>query len=148
MDKPRILVASEEENQISRNLLIWLNKSPEIPETVDAIKYEGLKDAVGMSLSLIQGTYITARYIMGGYMAEYQFKLEYRIKPGDSMDKRLKADETLNRLGDWASMGKPDLGEGIRVVKVEVTARSVRYAEYEDGFEDHQILMKMTYERM
>lgn len=50
------------------------------------------------ALSTIQGTYITRRYILGGYQAEYQFKLIYRIKPGDSIDKRLEADELLNHF--------------------------------------------------
>ena len=72
----------------------------------------------------------------------------YRIIPGNttSPDKRLKADELLDRLGDWAQRGTPDLGPGIRALRVEATARASKFAEYENGDEDHQILMKMTYE--
>lgn len=154
-EKPSPLVAAEEEDKISRNVLIWLNTFPDIPDAVLAgnpmtpINFEFLTDnRPCMALSTIQAPYILERYIVGGYKAEYQFKVIYRIIPGatSSPDKRLKADELLDRLGDWVSRGKPDLGPGIRALKVEATTRSSLFAMYENGDEDHQILMKMQYE--
>lgn len=154
-DKPKQLVEAAEEDQISRNVLIWLNTFPDIPEDVLAgnpmtpINFEFLtNNKPGMALSTIQAPYITKRYILGGYQAEYQFKVIYRIIPGitSSPDKRLKADELLDRMGDWMYRGKPDLGEGVRALRVEATTRSSKFAEYENGDEDHQILAKMTYE--
>lgn len=172
--KPLQLVAAEEEDKISRNVLIWLNTFPDIPDAVlsgnpmTPINFEFLTDnRPCMALSTIQAPYIVERYIVGGYKAEYQFKVIYRIIPGtaSSPDKRLKADELLDRLGDWADTTNrrrwkieysdfsfrykknlPDLGPGIRAIKVEPTTRSSKFAEYENGDEDHQILMKMTYE--
>ena len=71
----------------------------------------------------------------------------YRLKPGNSNDKRLRADEILNALGDWVSSeAMPDIGEGRRVIRIEPTTRSSLFAMYENGDEDHQILMKMEYE--
>ena len=149
-NKPRSLVTADEVDKISRSMLVWANTFPDKPVTV--IKYEFLDvdeisgDEAGMALSTIQGTYITRQYIIGGYQAEYQFKIIYRIKPGNSNDKRLQADEMLNRFGDWAMTQKPDLGEGINALKVEPTTQSSKFAEYEDGYEDYQILMRLTYE--
>lgn len=147
-NKPRSLVAAEEVDKISRSMLVWANTFPEKPVTV--IRYEFLSvdgtEETSMALSTIQGTYITRRYIIGGYQAEYQFKIIYRIKPGNSNDKRLQADEMLNRFGDWARTQKPDLGEGINALKVEPTTQSSKFAAYEDGYEDYQILMRLTYE--
>lgn len=154
-EKPLPLVAAEEEDKISRNVLIWLNTFPDIPDAVLAgnpmtpINFEFLMDnRPCMALSTIQAPYIVERYIVGGYKAEYQFKVIYRIIPGatSSPDKRLKADELLDRLGDWMSRGKPDLGPGINALRAEATTRSSLFAMYENGDEDHQILMKMTYE--
>lgn len=148
-NKPKILVAREEQDKISRNVLVWLNTFPDLPIGIDLIRYEELKDdVVGMALSTIQGTYILQRYILGGYKAEYQFKVIYRLNPGTSMDKRLKADELLDRLGAWARDNKNDLqlGDGIHVLSVEPTTRSSLFAMYENGDEDHQILMNLTYE--
>lgn len=147
--KPRALATRAEEDQISRRMTIWVNTYPGLPEELyrGAVLYEQLSDAApSMALSTIQGTYITTRYITGGRRAEYQYKIIYRIKPGDSPDRRLKADEMLDRLGDWAMSNLPDLGEGIRVIRNEPTTRSGVFAAYDGGDEDHQILMKLTYE--
>ena len=146
--KPGMLAAAEEVDKISRSMLVWANTFPEKP--VDIIKYEFLSadqgDETGMALSTIQGTYITRRFITGGYQGEYQFKLIYRIKPGRSNDKRLEADELLNHFGDWARHNLPDLGGEIGALRVEPTTQSSKFAAYEDGYEDYQILMKLTYE--
>lgn len=139
------LVSAEEQDQVSRKMLVWANTFPDKPVVI--INFEQLTaDETSMALSTIQSTYITKRYILGGYQAEYQFKLIYRIKPGTSNDKRLKADELLNAFGDWARTERPDIGENMRVLRIEATTRSSMFAVYENGDEDHQILMKMTYE--
>ena len=138
-------VSAAEEYQVSRKLLVWLNTYPEKP--VDLIRFEFLPaDTTAMAMSTIQAAYILHKYILGGYKAEYQFKLIYRIKPGNSNDKRLKADELLDALGDWTIGQRPDIGEGKKAVSVEPTTRSSLFAVYENGDEDHQILMKLTYE--
>lgn len=145
-DKPKKLVSAAEEDKISRAMLVWLNTWPDKP--VDVIRYESLPadSEAAMALSTIQGTYITRRYILGGHQAEYQFKVIYRLKPGNSNDKRLKADELLDSLADWVADGGPDIGDDARVVRVEATTRSALFGAYDNGDEDHQILMKMTYE--
>lgn len=103
-------------------------------------------DTEAMAMSTIQAAYIVKKYIAGGYQAEYQFKLIYRVKPGNSNDKRLKADELLNAIGDWVVGQIPDIGDNKRVIRVEPTTRASLFAMYENGDEDHQILMKMNYE--
>lgn len=144
-EKPIFLVAAEEEDQINRKMLVWANSFPNKPVVI--INYEQLSaDESSMALSTIQSTYITKKYILGGYQAEYQFKIIYRVKPGTSNDKRLKADELLDRFGDWARAQHPDIGDGMRVLRIEPTTRSSMFGRYENGDEDHQILMKMTYE--
>lgn len=149
-NKPVLLVEKSEEDQISRNMVVWANTFPNIPENLSgdiSINFEYLvADYPCMALSTIQGTYILKRYILGGYQAEYQFKLIYRIKPGKSIDKRLSADELLNSFGDWAKNQCPYIGENMRVLRIEATSRSSLFAVYENGDEDHQIIMKMTYE--
>ena len=99
-----------------------------------------------MALTHIQSAYIIGRDILGGHTGEYQFKVIYRIKPGLSNDARLKADEMLNAFGDWAANNPPTLGDKIHVRKVEATTRGAMFAPYDDGDEDHQILMRLIYE--
>lgn len=149
------LVTAEEQSMVSRNVLVWLNTFPGIPDEVyksnplAPINFEFLADNTpGMTLSTIQAAYKTVQYITGGYQAEYQFKIIYRIVPGVTIspNKRLTADEVLDELGDWMSLSTPDLGPGIANIRVEATTRSSLFAMMENGDEDHQILAKMTYE--
>lgn len=154
-DKAVKLVSAEEQDKVSRNVLVWLNEFPDIPDEVRdgnplaPINFELLEpNKPCMALSTIQAPYKAKEYITGGYQAEYQFKVIYRIVPGltASPNKRLAADELLDRLGDWISQSIPDLGAGISNIRVGATTRSSLFAMYENGDEDHQILMKMTYE--
>lgn len=145
-NKPIVFVEEEEQDRLSRSVMSWLNTFPEMPSDTGKFDFETLRAGKpSLALSTIQSAYIVQRYITGGYQAEYQFKLIYRIIPGTSTDKRLKADELLNKLGVWASRNKPDLSP-LLAVRVEPTTQSSLFAMYENGDEDHQILMKLTYE--
>lgn len=146
-EKQKELVAAQEEQKISRSLMAWINGYPALPTTITRVDFEQLAaDKPGMALSTIQAAYIRRRYIVGGHEGEYQFKIIYRIKPGTSNDARLKADEVLNAFGDWAADNLPDLGDEIKVKKVEATTRSSMFAAYENGDVDYQILMRLIYE--
>lgn len=146
-EKQRKLVSAEEEQDIARKMMIWANTFSDDDMPAATINYEFLAaDSASMALSVIQGAYITRKYILGGHEAEYQFKIIIRIKPSGSNDKRLKADAVLNRFGEWAMQNHPNLGDGIRVRDVEISSRAAVFAVYDGGWEDHQILMKMTYE--
>lgn len=140
------LIAESERSKIDRKVIVWLNKFPESPVGTITTESHLPVDEPGMALSAGTNAYISKQFICGGYQAEYQFTVIYRIKPGNSMDKSLKANELLNRLGEWAMQNKPDFGEGIRVLKVEPISQAELYAPYENGDEDHHIMMKITYE--
>lgn len=146
-EKVLTLVSGEEEQEVGRALLIWLNTYPSKPAAIQRINFEFLSaDSPGMMLSTIQAAYKTRQYITGGYEAQYQFKIVYRTQPDDN-DSRLAADEILNAIGAWAetSKTKPDLGSAV-VRSVRRTSNASLLAVYDDGSRDHQILMTLTYE--
>ena len=139
-------VSQSETDNISRMVLGWINQYPGKP--VRLIEFENIGTGEpSMALSTIQGAYKTKTYIYGGYLAQYQFKVIYRVQPVSNND-RLTADEVLNNLGDWmaANGNLPDLGGNKRAVQIIFDARSSVFAAYDSGDEDHQILMTMTYE--
>lgn len=148
-EKPAGLASAQEVEKISRAMLAWANAFPDRPAPV---RFEYLPAGgtaapeTGMALSTVQGTAITRRYLLGGYQAEYQFQIVYRVKPGGSNDRRLSAGELLSRFGDWAEKNRPSLGPGIRALRVEPVTYPSKFAAYEDGYEDYQIFMKLTYE--
>lgn len=142
-------VTAKEESGVSRNMMVWLtswlNESEDAPSSISLIDYEFIPPGeVCMAMSLVQSTYIVERFIDGSYIAEYQFKVIYRAKPV-SPNARLKMDEMLDRLGDWASVHKPYIGDGLEVQKIEQTTMAALFARMEDGWEDHQIFFRMTY---
>ncbi|MCI8810384.1 MAG: hypothetical protein HFF84_09720 [Oscillibacter sp.] len=144
-DRPIEFVSAKEEDQVSRNLLAWLNTFQGIPLSINLINYEFLDaDIPSMSMSLVQSTYIIERFIHGPYIADYQFKIVYRAKPS-TPDGRLSVDELLDSLGDWAAGQKPDIGGGLEVQTLEQTTRSSLFARMDGGWEDHQIFMRLTY---
>lgn len=99
-------------------------------------------------MSPIQASNNLKRDILGNVVGggEFQFKLIYRIDPGNSNNKRLQADELLSDIGIWAMKQKPYIGENLSVVEISATVNATSFAVYENGEEDHQILMKMNYE--
>lgn len=145
-NKPRALVEDNERAEIDRSVLIWLNTYPDLPVAAVTTESQLGINEPGMAVSSITNAYINKSYILGGYQAEYQFTLIYRIRPGNSMDKSLLANESLNRVGDWARKNPPSLGVGINVRKVDPVSIAQTYALYEDGDEDHHIPIKITYE--
>ena len=145
-NKPRVLVTAEEEARVARALTLWINTYPDKP--VPLIQFERLpSDGKGMSISAIQAAYKTRQYIFGGYEAQYQFKVIYRVYPDDS-DSDLAADEQLNKLGAWCETATtfPEVGDAIKVQAVRRDSTSALFAVYDDGARDYQILMTMIYE--
>lgn len=151
VETPKEAVPTWEQEQVSRGLLDWLNQYPDFPYGVKGMAFEFLEeDRPCMMLSTIQGTYIIKRYHGGDYMAEYQFALFYRGQPTTDSD-RLKLNETLDAIGDWAKwrmnvlQEAPNIGAKKRVQKIIVNARADLVGRNENGDEDSQILMTMTY---
>ncbi len=143
-EKPLTVVSADEEREVSRTLLSWLNTNPDKPQRIN---FEFLPDdGTGLSLSAIQAAVKTRQYIFGGYEAQYQFALIYRSQPGDN-DTRLEAVEMLNELGAWAERNAGSLHlDRARVKTLRRTSNAALLAVYEDGSRDHQILMNLTYE--
>ena len=143
-EKPLAVVSADEEREVSRTLLAWLNTNPDKPHRIN---FEFLPDdGTGLSLSAIQAAVKTKQYIFGGYEAQYQFALIYRSQPGDN-DTRLEAVEMLNELGAWAERNAGSLLlDRARVKTLRRTSNAALLAVYEDGSRDHQILMNLTYE--
>lgn len=144
-DKAVEFVPAQEENGISRNILTWLNTFPGLPLYIERLDYEFMSpDTVCMALSLVQSAYIVERFIDGSYIADYQFKIIYRVNPGGA-NARLDADEMLDQLGAWADGQEPDIGDGLEVQELEQTTPAALFARMEGGWEDHQIFFRMTY---
>lgn len=138
--EPR-LVSQAEEEKVCRRIVVWLNTCPECAGKVSML-------APGVeSFTAVPGddTRVLEQNIIGGYTAEFTALVVYRIRPGDSIDRRLRADELLERIGMWALENPPDLGAGITAQEVMIPGRASTAVQFENGDEDHQINISVRY---
>lgn len=147
MEQDPRCVPGGEQARVARALLQWLNAFGPVPKRVERIEAEFLSGRTCMGLFSAAAPFKTREFISGAYEAQYQFALQYRTAPASS-EQRLRAMESLNTLAEWAEQGEvlPELGGGMRAVSVERSAPAVLAERYDDGSEDYQILMVMTYE--
>lgn len=143
-NRPRTLVSAEEESQIARTVIEWLNAYAGKP--LPRVDFEFLGKSSGLTLSTIQSPFKLKQYITGGYLAQYQFQIVYRLIASNS-DERLSADEALNMFGDWAEKNPPSsLPNGIIRWRTKRDTSASTMARYDNNAEDHMISLTTTYE--
>lgn len=135
------LVSAEEQARIARGICTLLNSCEYLPANKVDFEYLG---ETGLSMVVNSSSHITRRFILGGYEAQLNFTLVYRVF-AESNDERLEADEVLNSLAAWL--------EGETVSVEHMTQKSLRRdtsaslaTRYENGAEDHEINMTLLYE--
>ncbi len=134
------------EEGIGERMMIWVNSFPEAPAGLQegAVLYGQLaKDAPGMALIPVPGGK-AVRDILGGLEAEYRFRIEYRVRPGDSRE-RLEADRLLDRLAVWAAGQRPPLDGGLEAREIRVLKRAALTRVHPGGEEDHSVLLGLRY---
>lgn len=132
-----------ESEQIARAVRAWLNMYPDKP--VAKLDVEYLGETLGLTISTVQAAYKTRRYITGGYQAQYQFSILYRIVP-TTTNERLEADEVLNNYAAWAESTSPELPQNCRFVRCSRNTNAALLGRDADGSEVHQILFTLLYE--
>lgn len=144
-NKAPALVSSQEEQQVARIVLQHINTCPSLP--AGAVRYEHLGAGDhAMAFHTEQSAFKIERYIAGGYRAELRFSLYYRIQPGDSGLARIEADEALGVIGDWLFENPPVLGGRLHTVRLEITRRAAAKTAWDNGDEDHTILLRLLYD--
>lgn len=107
------------------------------------ITFEDLpENDVGITMSTRQTAYYEKQYIDGGYLANYQFDIIYRVLPTDD-DDRLDAVEVLDAIGEWCEENKPT---DINVKQIRVTTNAGIQTAYEDGTKDYSITIEIKWE--
>jgi len=142
MDDNRTYVPISERSKVSRAVCIWLSTCQYVP--FERVEYEYLEER-GMTVSATITSYKTKQYIDGSYQAEFPFSLVYRDRPNNA-DERMKMDEALMKIAEWAESNDIELCGNMISQKVECTDSATMTARYEDGTEEHQITLKLIYE--
>ncbi len=140
-------VSGAESVRAARALLKWFNSCGLLPKCVGRIEAEYLSSYTSMGLFSAAAPVKTKSFISGAYEAQFQFSLQYRTAAASSED-RLNALDTLSAIAAWAeqSQSLPKMGRGLRAIQVERSSPAVLAARYDDGSEDYQILMVLSYQ--
>lgn len=146
LNEQRVMVNDESPAKLSRAIVALLNTCEDKPCQVTM---EYLTEEEGLALSVIQTPYIIKQYIVGGYMAAYDFELVYRTIPASDSG-RLQADEELDELVTWLiqHIDELDLSENIKITKIERQNLSALQGRLSNGSEDRTSALTINYERM
>lgn len=142
-ERQRILVSASEQAEISRTVLRWLNSYDNKP--LNKVDFEFLGKTSGLCVSTVQSAFKVRQYINGGYLAQYQFQIVYRLIASNA-DARLSADEALDTMAEWAENNPPELPLGVNRWRVRRDTGAAVMARYDNNAEDHAISMTINYE--
>ncbi len=141
-------VPVSESSKVYRAVKAWLDTYEDKPAA--RIDFEYLPEDGGLMFSIMQGALKTKQYVLGGYMAQCQFQIMYRVIC-ETNDDRMKADEVLNSYGEWCEENTATLelpapsGMQIKRKKCVRSAESATIDRQGD-VEIHVIPLILTYE--
>lgn len=142
----RVALPWDEAERVQEDVLDWLADCPAIPTGL-TLTFEELPDNdTGICFSTRQTAFYERRYIGGGYKAQYQFYVIYRVLPTDQ-DDSLDAIEVVNKIGAWAEQNYDSLLIGDSIVQSLVReSNAAILSVYEDGSKDYNISLTLTWE--
>ena len=142
-------VPVSESSKVYRAIKEWLDTYSDKP--ADRMDYEYLPEDGGLTFTINnQGVLKTREYILGGYEAQCQFNIVYRVICATN-DERMKADEVLNSYGEWCEQNVATLaipqpeGSVAKPLKCMRSTESALMAR-ENNVEIHSISLILTYE--
>lgn len=140
------LLSRAEAQEVHHAVKTWLNTCTELPIGV-AVSFENLKENdVGLCFSTDQSPVYAARYITGGFRAQYQMQIIYRVLPTDDSDV-LAAVDDLTAISAWCAENADALAiTGAVNVRIERTSDAAVLAVYEDGTSDYGCGITITWE--
>lgn len=139
------LLSAASAASVWRAVKAWLNTCPEIPEGM-SVTFEALPDNdAGLCFSTEQAAFYADRYVLGGYRAEYRFRIVYRVLPS-SDDDQMEAVETLTAICAWCETASPPELEDAVNEKITRTSDAAVLAVYEDDCTDYGASLTLTWE--
>lgn len=139
------LLSAASAASVVRAVKAWLNTCDEIPSGLSVTFEDLAENGVGLCFSTEQAAVYAARYITGGYRAEYRFRVIYRVLPSDDGD-QMDAVELLTAICAWCeTAAPPDIGGAVNE-KITRTSDAAVLSVYEDGCTDYGASLMLTWE--
>lgn len=139
------LLSAASAASVVRAVRAWLNTCGEIPSGLSVTFEDLAENDVGLCFSTEQAAVYAARYIAGGYRAEYRFRVIYRVLPSDDGD-QMAAVELLTAICAWCeTAAPPDIGGAVNE-KITRTSDAAVLNVDEDGCTDYAASLMLTWE--
>lgn len=139
------LLSAASAASVVRAVKAWLNTCDEIPSGLSVTFEDLAENGVGLCFSTEQAAVYAARYIAGGYRAEYRFRVIYRVLPSDDGD-QMDAVELLTAICAWCeTAAPPDIGGAVNE-KITRMSDAAVLSVYEDGCTDYGASLMLTWE--
>lgn len=139
------LLSAASAASVVRAVKAWLNTCDELPRGLSVTFEDLAENGVGLCFSTEQAAVYAARYIAGGYRAEYRFRVIYRVLPSDDGD-QMDAVELLTAICAWCeTAAPPDVGGAVNE-KITRTSDAAVLSVYEDGCTDYGASLMLTWE--
>ena len=130
---------------VVRSVKAWLNTCPDLPAGMN-VSFEALvENDAGLCFSTEQAAVYAARYIGGGYRAEYRFRVIYRVLPSDDGD-QMDAVEVLTAICGWCETAAPPALADAVNEKITRESDAAVLAAYDDGCTDYGASLMLTWE--
>lgn len=145
-ERPRALLPASAAVGVQRAVRTWINTCDRLPSSAGTVSFEDLQaDETGMCIATVQAPAYAAKYILGGYRAEYRFRIVYRVQPSDDSD-MLDAVEALTNIADWCETTTPPELTGAATTHITRNTDAAILAAYEDGSNDYAVDLTLTWE--
>lgn len=141
----RVALPWADTEKVQEKLIAWFGTCTAIPSGL-TIGFENLpENDTGICISTRQTAFYEKRYIGGGYKAQYQFYVIYRVLPTDQQD-NLDAINLLDKVGAWAEQNFDTLTISGVTQSVTRDSNAAILSVYEDGAKDYNISLTVTWE--
>ena len=142
---------SNEDIIIEQSMYEFLNTWPQKPTTISLD--ELMKREPSIMIQPLSGTKKGRKYVNGSYSATWAFAIYVRTTANDTKHK-IDARKTLEDLDKWLSergtdkkyIHLPDLKNGNKAVKIEMTATPAIAETYDNGTVDYQAVFQLTFQ--
>lgn len=146
MQKQVEVLSITEQTTISGALMQLITSWPDLPARV-VPQWQRIEDTKPLGIYTLQGAVYLRKDTLGGFQAQFPFKVLYAATASDSKSRLLKQ-KVLDDLGEWLEAANyPELTGGRQITNIERTTTSFKVGEDEKGKELYQCNLMLRYRK-
>ncbi len=146
MQKQAEILSITEQTTISEALLRLIASWSGLPKGIKP-QWQRIDGAESLGIYTLQGAVYLRRDILGGFTAQFPFKVLYATTAADNKS-RLTKQKVLDDLGEWLEAASyPDLTDKRTITGIERTTTSFKAGENANGTELYQCNLMLRYRK-